>query len=137
MLQALVLVSALAQQPSAGAEPSYSPEQLAGGAIREILSAQAVHEKQFPELGYACSLERLVETRMLLDTWLTGKRVDGYTFRLWCDTKASPQATFRASAVPVKKAKGATLTVCTDETNVPRTIEGDVAACFAKGAPAR
>ena len=27
------------------------------------------------------------------------------------------------------------LTVCTDQTNVPRTTGGDVAACFAKGAP--
>ncbi len=137
MLQALVLVSALAQQPPAAAGPSYSPEQLAGGAIREILSAQAVHKKQFPELGYACSLERLVETQMLLDTWLTGKRVDGYTFKVWCDKKGTPQTRFRASAVPLKKAKGASLTVCTDETNVPRTIDGDAAACFAKGVAAR
>jgi hypothetical protein len=137
MLQVLVLVSALAQQPSAAAGLSYTPEQLAGGAIREILSAQAAHRRQFPEIGYACSLERLVETQMLLDTWLAGKRVNGYAFRLWCDTKATPQTTFQASAVPVKKAKGSTLTVCTDETNVPRTVDGDVDACFAKGVAAK
>ena len=61
MLQALLLLSALVQQPSAAADPPYTPEQLAGGAIREILSAQAVHKKQFPQIGYACTLERLVE----------------------------------------------------------------------------
>ena len=70
---------------------------------------------------------------MLLDVWLAGKRVDGYAFKVWCDATSRPQATYRATAVPVKKAEGARLTVCTDESNVPRTIEGDVAACFAKG----
>ncbi len=137
MLQALVLVSALAQQPSAPAGPTYTPEELAGGAVREILSAQAAHRKQFPAVGYACGLERLVETQMLLDVWLTGKRVAGYAFRLWCDAKATPQTTFRAAAVPVKKAKGATLTACADETNLLRTTDGDVEACFAKGVPGR
>ncbi len=135
MLQALVLVSALVQDTSPAANQSYTPEQLADGAIREILSAQAVHQKLFPQVGYACTLERLVQTHMLLDVWLAGKRVAGYTFRLWCDAKATPQTTFQASAVPAKKARGATLTVCADETNVPRAIEGDVAACFAKGSP--
>ena len=137
MLQALVLVSSLAVQQSANAGASYTAEELAGGAIREVMSAQAVHKKQFAQAGYACNLERLVETQMLLDTWLAGKRVDGYVFKVWCDTKATPQATFRASGVPLKKAKGASLTVCTDETNVLRTIDGDVAACFAKGVPVR
>jgi hypothetical protein len=50
-------------------------------------------------------------------------------------TAGAPQATFRASAVPAKKEKGSRLTACTDDTNVARTADGDVAACFAKGAP--
>jgi len=70
---------------------------------------------------------------MLLDTWLAGTRVEGYRLELWCDTTDTPQGTFRASAVPVKKGSGATLTVCTDESNVVRTADGDVAACFEKG----
>lgn len=115
----------------------YTPEQLATGAVREIISAQAVHKKSHPEVGYACSLARLVETQMLLDVWLAGKRVDGYAFKVWCETKAAPQTSFRASAVPLAKAKGASQTVCTDETNVPRTIEGDAQACFDKGVPVK
>ena len=105
------------------------------GAVREIIPAQAVLKQSSPSAGYACSLERLVAAGMLLDVWLAGKRVDGYVFKVWCDSKATPQTTYRASAVPLRKAKGATLTVCTDETNVPRTVDGDMAACFAKGAP--
>ncbi len=49
----------------------------------------------------------------------------------------SAQSSFRASAVPARKEKGSTLTVCTDETNVPRTTDGDVAGCFARGAPSK
>jgi hypothetical protein len=33
----------------------------------------------------------------------------------------------------VKKGGGSSLTVCTDETNVARTVDGDVTACFQKG----
>ena len=128
----MLLLSAL-EAPSQPAAEAYTPEQLAVGAIREIITAQHVHEQKYPELGYACSLERLVETQMLLDTWLQGGRVEGYSFRLWCEKSSAPQASFRASAVPVKKAKGATWTVCTDETNVPRTVEGDVETCFTRG----
>lgn len=138
MLEALVLLSALAvQAPAPGAGASYTPEQLAKGAVAEIMSAQAVHKRQFPDVGYACSLERLVETQMLLDVWLAGKRVDGYTFRVWCESTGEPQASYRASAGPAKPARGASLTVCADESNVLRTIEGDDAACFAKGIAAR
>jgi hypothetical protein len=132
MLPMLVFLATLAVQP-AGASQPYAPEQLASGAVREVLSAQAVHKKSYPAVGYACSLERLVETQMLLDVWLAGKRVDGYAFRVWCDTQATPQTSFRASAVPLKT--GASLTVCTDQTNILRTIEGDAAACFDKGVP--
>ena len=96
-----------------------------------------MHKKTHPEVGYACSLERLVETQMLLDVWLAGKRVDGYVFRVWCENVSSPQASFRTSAVPLAKAKGASLTVCADQTNVPRTIEGDAQACFDKGVPVK
>jgi hypothetical protein len=137
MLQTALLLSALAAQAPASATPAPAPEQLATGAMAEILSAEAVHKRQFPEAGYACNLERLVETQMLLDVWLEGRRVDGYELRLWCETTSRPQATFRASAVPLKPTKGAALTVCTDESNVLRTIEGDVAACLAKGVPRR
>ena len=134
MLQALVLLTVLAvPQPAADGKPSETPEQLAVGAIREIISAEAVHEKTSPEVGYACSLERLVEVQLLLDTWLAGQRVAGYTFKVWCATKGTPQTTYRASGVPVTKTKGASLTVCADETNRPRTIDGDEAACFARG----
>jgi hypothetical protein len=138
MLEALVLLSALAvQAPAPGAGASYTPEQLAKGAVAEIMSAQAVHKRQFPDAGYACSLERLVETEMLLDVWLAGKRVDGYAFRVWCESAGKPQASYRASAVPAKTMKGAPLTLCTDESNVLRTVEGDTAACFAKGVAAK
>jgi hypothetical protein len=138
MLDLILLVSALALPAQGDAKPAkteYTPEQLAEGAIREIISAQAVHKQTSPRVGYACSLERLVEAQLLLDTWLAGKRVEGYSFRVWCEPSSTPQASYRASGVPSKKTKGATLTVCTDQTNVPRTIDGDVAACFTKGAP--
>jgi hypothetical protein len=137
MLQVLVLVSAIAvQQPTAGG-PSYTPEQLAVGTTRSIISAQAVYKQTHPEAGYACDIATLVKVDMLTDVLSAGKAFNGYAFKVWCDTKATPQATFRASAVPVKKAKGATLTVCADETNVPRTVDGDVAACFARGVASR
>ena len=130
----LVLVGGARGEPT----PSYTPEQLAIGAVREIVSAQAVYRQSFPDAGYACRLEPLVEADILLDTWLAGTRVEGYDFELWCDGTDTPQTTFCASAVPVKKRPGATLTVCTDETNVIRTIEGDVSACFEGGqAPGR
>ncbi len=135
MLQ-LLLVSALAAQTPAG-KPAYTPEELAVGTTRSIISAQAYHQHTFPQLGYACSIERLVEVQALLDTLSQGKTVDGYVFKVWCDSTAEPQKGYRASGVPVKKRDGASLTVCTGETNVPRTIDGDVAACFARGKPAR
>lgn len=137
MWQALVVLVALAQQPPAAAGPSYTPEQLAVGTTRSIISAQAVYKQTHPEAGYACDVETLVKADMLADVLSAGKTFNGYVFKVWCETKATPQATFRASAVPVKKAKGATLTVCADETNVPRTTDGDVAACFAKGVAAK
>jgi hypothetical protein len=137
MLEAVLILSTLAAQAPAPGTPTYTPEQLAAGAIAEITSAEAVHRRQFPEVGYACSLERLVETQMLLDVWLKGRRVDGYEFRVWCDARTTPQATFRAAAVPSKPEEGASRTVCTDESNVVRTLEGDAAACLAKGAAAR
>jgi len=115
--------------------PRFTPEKLAVGAVREIISAQAVRMRSSPEVGYACSLEALVEADLLARIWLAGRRVEGYTLEVRCDTKDTPQTTFRASAVPLKKGTGATLTVCTDQTNVPRTIEGSVAECFEKGAP--
>lgn len=135
MLKGLVLLVVLAAAGQDGGDEAsaYTPEQLAVGAVREIISAQAVYKRMSPEIGYACGLEALVETQMLLDIWLAGTRVEGYRFELGCDTTATPQTTFRASAVPVKKGSGATLTVCTDESNVVRTVEGDVAACLEKG----
>jgi hypothetical protein len=35
------------------------------------------------------------------------------------------------------KSPASSLTVCTDQTNVPRTIEGDAQACFDKGLPVK
>jgi hypothetical protein len=131
---ALLLVAA-APAPRGTTTSSHTPEQLAVGAVSEIISAQAVHAQMSPQVGYACSLKRLVDAQLLLDVWLSGKRVDGYVFDVWCEQEATPQATFRASAVPTHKGPGSTLTVCTDQTNVPRTVEGDVAACFARGKP--
>lgn len=129
-----VLLTLVGQASSEGAN-SYTTEQLAVGAIREIISAQAVRKQQSPEAGYACALEPLIEADLLGAVWLDGGRLDGYAFELWCEGSDTPQTTFRASAVPVKKGEGSTLTVCTDETNVPRTVEGTVGECFAKGAP--
>jgi hypothetical protein len=136
MLSHLILASGLVAAGLAGGIDDMAadtPEQLAVGAVREIVSAQAVHKEMSPDIGYACGLEPLVEAQILLDTWLAGTRVEGYRFQLWCDTTDRPQTTFRASAVPRKKGSGATLTVCTNESNVVRTIEGDVASCFEKG----
>jgi hypothetical protein len=140
MLNGLMLLSLVAvagQAPTGTGAPSYPPEQLAVGAVLEIISAQATFKQAFPRVGYACSLEQLVEAQMLRDTWLAGQRVDGYAFRVWCETKATPRTTYRASGVPAKRTKGAALTVCTDETNTPRTIDGDVPACFARGLASR
>jgi hypothetical protein len=134
MLSSMLVLAALATQPVTAQSQAYTPEQLAVGAINEIISAQAVRKRDAPQQGYGCSLEQLVKAQLLLETWLVGKRVEGYTLRLWCDRSSTPQATYRASAVPAKKAPGSMLTVCTDETNVARTIEGDEAACFGKGA---
>lgn len=131
MLSMMLLLTALEAPPPSAPD---TPEQLAGGAIREIISAQAYHKTAFPQLGYACSIERLVEVQALGDIWSGGKRVDGYAFKLWCQQAGTPQATYRASAVPVNKTEGSTLTVCTDETNVPRTIDGDVEGCFERAA---
>jgi hypothetical protein len=138
MLQCLVLLSALAaQQPAAASGPSYTPEQLAVGTIRSIISAQAVYRQTHAGAGYACDVETLVKADLLADVLSTGKAFNGYAFKVWCGTKGAPQTSYRASAVPVKKTTGSTLTACTDETDVPRTVEGDVAACFTKGAAVR
>jgi len=138
VLQTLALLSTLAfGQPAAEPAQAPTPEQLAVGTIRSIISAQAFHKQKYAELGYACSVERLVEVQALLDTLAAGKSFQGYTFKVWCEKASAPQVTYRASGVPVKKTKGSTLTVCTDETNVPRTVDGDVAACFAKGVAAK
>ncbi len=132
----LLLLAALTAQPAPDNGTS-TPEELATGALREIITAQHVYKLNNPQRGYACSLEPLVKADLLKDTWTAGTRVDGYTFRLWCEATGTPQATFRAAAVPVKTAKGARLTVCTDETYALRTVDGDAAACFAKGTPVR
>ncbi len=132
----LLLLAALTAQATAD-KTTYTSEELATGAIREIITAQHVYKANNPQRGYACSLEPLVKADLLKDTWTAGTRLDGYTFRLWCETTGAPQASFRASAAPVRKAKGSTLTVCTDETYTLRTVDGDVAACFVKGTPAR
>jgi len=137
MLQTALLLSALAAQAPAPATPAYTPEQLATGTIRSIISAQAVYRQTHPGAGYACDVETLVKADMLADVLSAGKAFNGYVFNVWCDTKGTPQTNYRASAVPVKMTTGSTLTACTDESNVPRTIDGDVAACFAKGQPAR
>ncbi len=131
----LLLLAGLAVQPASD-NHSYTQEELAVGTVRSIISAQAYHQHAFPRVGYACSIERLVEVQALLDTLSQAKTVDGYVFKVWCESTSTPQTTYRASAVPAKKVKGSTLAVCTDETNVPRTVDGDAAACFAKGTPA-
>src|SRR5512143_1126144 len=130
MISALLMLMAALEAPPQSVPASYTPEQLAEGAIREIISAQAYHRKAFPSLGYACSIDRLVAVQALGDIWLTGKRVDGYSFKLWCQTAAAPQTAYRASAIPTKKTQGSMLTVCADEENVPRTSDGDLESCF-------
>ncbi len=129
ILSLLVLLSTLEGTPESVTGP-YSQEELAGGAIREIISAQAYHRKAFPALGFACSIDRLVAVQALGDVWLTGKRVDGYRLELWCQEVTTPQSTYRASAIPTKKTKGAMLTVCADEENVPHTSAVDLQSCF-------
>ncbi len=51
ILSLLVLLSTLEGTPESVTGP-YSQEELAGGAIREIISAQAYHRKAFPALGF-------------------------------------------------------------------------------------
>ena len=138
MLTALILLTTLAvpgQTPAVAAQSPDTPEELAVGTIRSIISGQAAYKHAHPGAGYACDVETLVKADMLAETLSAGKAFDGYVFKVWCDTRSTPQASFRASAVPAKKQKGSSVTVCTDETNVPRTTDGDVSACFAKGAP--
>jgi len=136
MLIVLVLLTTLASsgQTPAG-QASYTSEELAVGTIRSIISAQAAYKHSHPDAGYACDVETLVKADMLVDALSAGKAFDGYVFKVWCETRTTPQASFRASAVPARKGKGSRLIACTDETNVPRTTDGDVAACSAKGAP--
>ena len=135
MLSTMILLTTLAApgQPTAG--QAGAPEELAVGTIRSIISAQAAYRHTHPDAGYACDVETLVKADMLVEALSAGRAFDGYVFKVWCDTRSTPQASFRASAVPAKKHNGSSLTVCADETNVPRTTDGDVAACFAKGAP--
>jgi hypothetical protein len=60
MLSTLLLTSFLAaagQAPGDTAAPSYTPEQLAVGTIRSILSAQALYKQTHPGVGYACDIE--------------------------------------------------------------------------------
>ncbi len=51
-IHVMVLLAALEAAPQP-LSASYTPEQIAGGAIREIISAEAYHRSAFPELGYA------------------------------------------------------------------------------------
>jgi len=136
MVGALILLTTMAVpgQATAG-QAADTPEELAVGTMRSIISAEAAYKHTHPDAGYACDVETLVKADMLVEALSAGKAFDGYVFKVWCETKSTPQASFRAAAVPMKKEKGSSLTVCTDETNVPRTTDGDVAACFAKGAP--
>jgi hypothetical protein len=134
MMSVVILLTLAVPGQTAGGSPG-TPEELAMGTIRSIISAQAAYKHSHPEAGYACDVETLVEADMLVEALSAGKTFDGYVFKVWCETRTTPQATFRASGVPAKKEKGSRLTVCTDERNVPRTTDGDVAACFAKGAP--
>jgi hypothetical protein len=131
MLSTMIVLTTLA----VAGQTAYTPEELAVGTIRSVISAQAAYKQTHPGAGHACDIETLVKADMLIDALSAGRTFDGYVFKVWCETKSAPQATYRASAVPAKKGEGSRLTVCTDETNVPRTIDGDVAACFAKGAP--
>jgi hypothetical protein len=118
---------------AAPGDAQYTPEQLALGTIRSIISAQAVHKRAHPELGYACDVETLVKADLLSDALSAGRSLNGYVFKVWCEAKTTPQGSFRASASPSKKADGSRLTVCADE----RTVDGDAAACFAKGLAAQ
>jgi hypothetical protein len=137
MLSAMILLTLAVTGQSAAAQARDTPEELAVGTIRSILSAQAAYKHTHPEAGYACDIETLVKADMLVEALAASKTFDGYVFKVWCETRSTPQASFRASAVPAHKEKGSSLTVCTDETNVPRTTDGDVASCFAKEAPPR
>ncbi len=137
MLGALILLTLAVLGQSAGGRTPETPEELAVGTMRSILSAQAAYRHAHPDTGYACNIGTLVKADMLVEALSAGKAFDGYVFKVWCETRTTPQASFRASAVPARKQKGSSLTVCTDETNVPRTIDGDVAACFARGASLR
>jgi hypothetical protein len=138
MLPICLLATALtvAQAPPA-ASRSETPERLAVGTIRSVVSAQAYHKQAFPAIGYACDIETLVRAQALLDSLSAGKPFNGYVFRVWCETKNTPQTTFRASAIPAKRAEGSNLTACADETNVPRTVQANLADCFAKGIAAQ
>jgi hypothetical protein len=137
MLSTLILLALAVPGQSAAGTAADTPESLAAGTMRSILSAQAAYKHTHPEAGYACDVETLVKAEMLVEALSAGEAFDGYVFKVWCETRSTPQTSFRASAVPAKKKKGSSLTVCTDETNVLRTTDGDVAACFAKGTPAK
>jgi len=136
MMNGVILVSLLVAAGQASPDfdrSQYTNEQLAVGTIRSIISAQAAYRHTKPEAGYACDIETLVKADMLIESLANGKTFDGYVFRVWCETTGSPHSSFRASAVPAAKGEGSSLTVCTDESNVPRTTDGDVAACFTRG----
>jgi hypothetical protein len=111
----------------------------ARGALRSLVSAQAVYQMQFNR--YTCSLAQLggegqgepsEQHAQLIDSALESGKKSGFVFRLSrCDAAGKR---YRASAVPEKP--GAGPAYCTDDSGVIRqSDDGKALTCFLRGKP--
>jgi len=101
------------------------------GALRTILSAQAVYKQKNPDLGYACAFAPLVAARALSDSRPWTEVMDGYKYSIECPNKQKPQAAYRVSVAPVS---GSGPTYCSADGVRLLKAEGGANACFDKGA---
>jgi hypothetical protein len=127
-----------------GKEFRETREQVVVGNMRSLLTAQIQYASNYPESGYACSLETLGGKRgrlgerqpnekfaMLIDDTLASGRRDGYTYAITHCT-GRPVASFAVTAVP--DAPGSGRAFCANESGVIRyAADGRAETCLASG----
>jgi hypothetical protein len=118
---------------------------MVSAAMRTILAAETTYAKNYPAVGYTCTLSDLdgfgggepdEHQARLINSGLASGRKYGFVFTL-SGCGASPASVFHFSATPNANTVGRKA-FCADQSAVVRSSEdGNAANCFAHGTPAQ
>jgi hypothetical protein len=130
------------QHPAVTTSPAGTDAQVIA-AMRTILTAEITYARNYPRVGFTCSLSDLdgfgggepnEHQAMLINSGLASGKRYGFVFAL-SECGGGPAASFHLSAAPNASTFGRKA-FCADQSGVIRSSEdGNPANCFANGTP--